>query len=89
MSNHYSLDAHLQRINLVDSNICRCGNGYDDIDHAVWDCADNNAARERLLNTLEAQGRQPNVPVRDVLGTRDLCYMQSIYVFLQMSSIRV
>ncbi|XP_055645367.1 uncharacterized protein LOC129781874 [Toxorhynchites rutilus septentrionalis] len=36
MSNHYSLDVHLHRINLVQSNVCRCGNGYDDIDHAVW-----------------------------------------------------
>lgn len=89
MSNHYSLDAHLHRISLVDSNICRCGNGYDDIDHAVWQCVDNYAPRERLLNTLEAQGRQPYVPIRDVLATRDLCYMHAIYVFLQMSSIRV
>lgn len=89
MSNHYSLDAHLHRINLVDSNICRCGNGYDDIDHAVWQCMDNYAPRERLLNTLEAQGRQPYVPIRDVLATRDLSYMHAIYVFLQMSSIRV
>jgi ribonuclease HI len=89
MSNHYSLNTHLHRINLVENNVCRCGNGYDDIDHAVWHCSDNYAAREHLLNTLEAQGRQPYVPVRDVLATRDLCYMQLIYVFLQMSDVKV
>ena len=59
------------------------------VDHAVWQCTDTDAARAHLLNSLEAQGRQPYVPIRDVLGNRDLCYMQSIYVFLQMSSLKV
>ncbi|XP_062561782.1 uncharacterized protein LOC134225599 [Armigeres subalbatus] len=55
MSNHYSLNAHLYRINLVDSNLCRCGAGYDDIDHVVWFCSENDASRERLLDTLVAR----------------------------------
>ncbi|XP_062541669.1 uncharacterized protein LOC134219323 [Armigeres subalbatus] len=55
MSNHYSLNAHLYRINLVDSNLCRCGAGYDDIDHVVWYCSENDASREQLLDTLVAR----------------------------------
>uniref|UniRef100_A0AAG5DTQ8 RNase H type-1 domain-containing protein n=1 Tax=Anopheles atroparvus TaxID=41427 RepID=A0AAG5DTQ8_ANOAO len=89
MSNHYRLDAHLHRIHLVDSNICSCGNGYEDIEHAVWQCQELNACRENLLTALAAHGRQPQVPVRDVLAIRGIAYMKCIHDFIKQANIRV
>ena len=89
MSNHYTLNAHLHRIKLVDSNHCVCGEGYHDIEHVVWSCAENRVARSLLVDSLRARGRPPNVPVRDVLGRLDAEYMFAIYEFLKNIQVSV
>ncbi|XP_055631931.1 uncharacterized protein LOC129771858 [Toxorhynchites rutilus septentrionalis] len=89
MSNHCSLDALLFRFNLASSNLCVCGQGYHDIEHIVWSCEVYLIARSNLKNSLRARGRQPNVPVRDVLARLDLDYMSHIYVFLKSIDLRV
>ena len=83
MSNHYTLDAHLHRVGLAATNPCVCGDGYHDIEHIVWSCAEYRGPRSQLIDSLRARGKQPNVPVRDVLGRLDLQYMSVIYVFLK------
>ena len=89
MSNHYTLNAHLHRIKLVDSNHCVCGEGYHDIEHVVWSCAEYRIARSLLVDSLRARGRSPNVPVRDVLGRLDVEYMFAIYEFLKIIHVSV
>lgn len=89
MSNHYALDAHLYRIGLAGNNVCSCGQGFHDIEHLVWSCQDYCAARSKLTDTLRARGRQPNVPVRDVLAIRDIPYLSAILQFLQDADLKI
>lgn len=89
MSNHYALDAHLFRIGLAGSNVCNCGQGFHDIEHLVWSCQDYCAARSQLMDTLRARGRQPNVPVRDVLAILDIPYLSAILKFLGDAHLKI
>lgn len=83
MSNHYLLNAHLYRINLKDDNLCGCGEGYHDIEHIVWNCPENLHARSQLLDSLRAQGRQSDFPVRDILASQDVPHLLCLYRFLK------
>ncbi|XP_058820729.1 uncharacterized protein LOC131682937 [Topomyia yanbarensis] len=89
MSNHYSFDAHLRRIGLAESNHFVCENGYHDIEHVVWLCAEYCVARSQLIDSLRARGRSPYVPVRDVLASRDHPYIFLIYIFLKTIDVQV
>jgi ribonuclease HI len=89
MSNHCSLSTSLCRVNLSDTNVCGCGNGFHDIEHLVWSCEMLSFARTKLIDSLRARGKQPNVPVRDVLALVDIEYMHEIYSFLKSVDIRV
>lgn len=89
MSNHYSLDAHLHRIGLTSSNVCECKQGYHDIEHVVWSCEKYQTARQQFQNTLQNCGKQPDIPVREILASRDLEYMQLLHVFLKSIDIFV
>lgn len=89
MSNHYTLGAHLYRIGLAEINVCSCGEGFHDIEHLVWSCSQLWAARSQLVDTLRARGRQPNVPVRDVLAIRDIPYLSAIVQFLGDAEIKI
>jgi hypothetical protein len=89
MANHSYLGAMLFRVKLADTNICICGHGYHDIEHVVWSCEELTLARANLIDSLRAQGKQPNVPVRDILARLDLVYLKEIYVFLKSADIRV
>ncbi|XP_055529426.1 uncharacterized protein LOC129721179 [Wyeomyia smithii] len=70
MSNHYVANAHLYRINLVDSNLCECG-GYEDIDHIVFVCPKYHRARAKLIDSLRKQEVTFTMQVRDVLASRN------------------
>ena len=89
MSNHYTLNAHLRRIGLVDNNHCVCGEGYHDIEHIVWSCAEFRDARSLLIDSLRARGRSPNIPIRDILAHLDVEYMFAIHQFLKKSNVSV
>ncbi|VDO16643.1 unnamed protein product [Brugia timori] len=89
MSNHYSLNAHLFRVGLRDSNLCDCGQGYQDADHIIWSCAEHRDVRYELYDSLRARGKQLNVPVREILAVRDLDFMKLIYEFLTNSDNRL
>ena len=89
MSNHYRLDAHSFRIGLAATNVCVCGDGYQDIDHVVWTCERYSSLRSQLEDTLRARGRLPKVPIRDILGKLDLESLFPIYRFLKESDLVV
>jgi hypothetical protein len=79
----------LYPVNLAGSNVCSCGQGYHDIEHVVWSCAVHLVARANLEDSLRARGKQPNVPVRDVLARLDLVYMKELYLFFKAIDLRV
>uniref|UniRef100_A0A1Q3G4W4 Putative i-11 aae n=1 Tax=Culex tarsalis TaxID=7177 RepID=A0A1Q3G4W4_CULTA len=89
MSNHYSSKAQLYRINMSDTNLCDCGQGYQDIDHLVWACPDLHDHRTKLKDTLRARGRPPEIPIRDALSFMDLDTLYSIYQFIVDSKISI
>ena len=89
MTNHYTLNAHLRRIGLVDSNHCVCGEGFHDIEHVVWSCAEFRVARSLLVDTLRARGKSPNIPVRDAMARLDVDYMFAVHKFLRENNISV
>lgn len=91
MSNHTTLNAHLFRIGLSDSNLCKCGKGYHDIEHVVWACPSNQFKRDMLIDSLRAQGRQHQimVPVRDILVGQDLPSLVCLYNFLKSVKVNI
>jgi len=89
MSNHYGLNAHLFRIGLAEDNKCACGAGYHDIEHIVWSCKEYLPSRAQLYDSLRARGKQPGVPVRDVLANLDVPYLLCLYTFLKSADVRV
>jgi hypothetical protein len=34
--NHTGTRSHLQKINIVQDDLCQCAMGYDTIDHGLW-----------------------------------------------------
>ena len=89
MSNHYTSKAHLFRIKMSDTNLCDCGQGYQDIDHIVWACPEHRDHRKKLQDTLRARGRPPEIPIRDALTTNDLDILLPIYQFLKNSKVSI
>lgn len=55
----------------------------------IWSCAEHRGVRSEFYDSLRARGRQPNVPVRDILALRDLEFLKLIYVFLTNNNIRL
>ena len=93
MANHYSCNAHHFRIGLSESSLCECGQGYQDIDHIVWFCSKINSAfrdaRANLSDFLRDKGRPPNMPIRDLLATKDLPTLLELYRFLKATEVKV
>lgn len=89
ISNHYALKSHLYRINLTDSNMCECGVSYEDFDHILWSCNRFNESREQLKKDLQAIGKRNYLPIRDILGCKDIKMLQLIHVFMSKNKIRI
>ncbi|XP_024947841.1 uncharacterized protein LOC112495454 [Cephus cinctus] len=51
-SNHYSLAASLARIQILDSPICECKEGIEDLNHIIWQCSLFDNERNLLLKKL-------------------------------------
>ena len=81
MSHHYAMNKHLQRIGIVDSNVCSYGNGFHDIDYVILPFVDFEITRPALLSTVQAIGRGPEVPIRDVLGFSDYEYARILHKY--------
>ena len=88
MSNHYKLDAHLFRINLASSNVCGCAEGYHDIEHLVWSCAEHSLSRSRFVEILRTRGKH-RLPVRDILAGQDPEYMLLLYKFVRSMDVKI
>lgn len=79
ISNHYICNSHLHRINLKDSNLCDCGDFYEDIDHIVFVCSKYVLPRiESLKNIVNC------IPgsVRDILGSKCPSILKLLFDFL-------
>lgn len=89
ISNHYALASHLYRINVVESNLCPCEKGYQDIDHVIWSCNMYDSHRSNLVTELAAAGKRINVPIRDILASKDIVFMTIVNRFILQASIKI
>jgi ribonuclease HI len=70
ISNHTCLRNHLNRIAIVESPVCECGEDYETLEHVLWACSRFREERRHLLVELNRLGTPMFVPVRDLLGDR-------------------
>jgi hypothetical protein len=68
ISNHTCLQTNLNRIRILDNQICECK--YHTLEHLLWACSRFRAEWRQLIIELLHQGTPTNVPVRDLLGGR-------------------
>ena len=59
MLNHYALNAHLSRFNIVESPVCDCSEDYQTIDHILWRCPNRCEGRDDFIKKVEELGCQP------------------------------
>jgi hypothetical protein len=84
MLNHYALNAHMYRFDIVDSPMCDCGSNYQTIDHVFWECPLRQEGRDQLVNFLTALNLIPG-EMRYLLCLNDLtpeCYIR-LHTFLR------
>ncbi|GAB0098329.1 hypothetical protein DMENIID0001_140480 [Sergentomyia squamirostris] len=62
MSNHYGLNAHLNRIGITYTAMCPECNEYLNIDHVLFRCPANAAGRHELVSSCF-----------ELTGSRDIC----------------
>lgn len=79
MSNHYISNSHLYRINIVDSNLCICGESYQDIDHIIFHCVHYTLPIKNLIDRFKSLGFSLPVSVRDILGCKSLVMMKILF----------
>ena len=60
--NHYALNSHLERFEIVDSPLCECNCNYQTVDHIIWECNIRVGGREAFIHHIEALG----LPTGDV-----------------------
>ena len=56
MLNHYALNAHISRFEIVERPLCDCGINYQTIDHILWECNIRESGRQQFTQLLEANG---------------------------------
>lgn len=83
MSNHYICNSHLYRINIKDSNLCDCGESYEDIDHIVFQCRKFILPRKKLINNIVNLNHPIPISVRDILGTKCYPVLKILFEFLK------
>jgi hypothetical protein len=70
ISNHTCLQTHLNRIRILDNQICECGDDYHTLEHLLRARSRFNVERNQLIIELLHQGKPTNVPVIDLLRGR-------------------
>lgn len=89
ISNHYTLNNHLNRFSITDTALCTCG-AYQTVDHILFDCADTSRDRQTLLNTLQSLGYRRPLETRHILATTNSGkLLKCIYEFLKRNNFKL
>lgn len=86
-SNHYRMAAHLNRIEIVGSALCDCGNDYATPDHALYDC--ELLYRDDILRTLSRIGVPNGMPLRDMMALHMYEAVNEVAVWFQQTKIPI
>ena len=65
-ANHFRRQAHLHRINIIESPLCACGENYDTPDHAIWDCLEVN--RTVMFRWSQKYHVEFRTPIRSMIA---------------------
>lgn len=88
-SNHYCLNHHLNRVNIVESPICQRCDAYENADHVLFHCP-GLIHRDRLELQLNAIGATRPYEIRNILATcRSAATIRTICEFLDNNDIKI
>lgn len=87
-SGHCSTPAHLARIGVMDSSMCRCGE-IGDLPHVFFSCSDNSHNVNELIRVLLALGFQAPLSLSEVFYSTRPEVMNLLIEFLYNSRIRL
>ena len=68
---HCSLNKYLNRINVVDTPICDCGEGVETVKHYLLVCGNYEEARDKLRRRVGAQGMRLEILLWDTNYIKD------------------
>jgi ribonuclease HI len=80
ISNHNRTKSHLNRIGIVSTALCSCGDDYESVDHILWRCSLYQATRITLMQQMDCP--EPPTAIRDLLGQRKWKAVQACVSFL-------
>lgn len=90
--NHYRLNHHLCRVNIVGSPLCeKCG-AYESVDHVLFECPAPILLQHRpaLVQRLRADGFQPPYISRDIMATTTSARtVRALHKFIVISDIKI
>ena len=86
-SGHCQLNAHLYRMNIVNSPNCECDEVPQNLDHIVWFCPLYDTGRADMINFLTKAKVPIYSPVTDIFLEQPIRVLRGILKFLYENSI--
>ena len=86
-SGHMQLNQLLQRMHIVNSAACECGEAQESIEHVVWFCPFYDQDRSELLSTLEKENIPLYSSIADIFLTRKLDVLKKLLNFLYQNAV--
>ena len=86
-SGHMQLNAHLFRMNIINTPNCDCGEVPQNVDHIVWFCPLYNIGREEMFNFLTRKRVPVYAPVTDIFLEYPIPVLKGILKFIYENSI--
>ena len=85
---HYQLNAHLHRMNIVDSPDCECGLPQS-IDHIVWICPLYTQGRSKMYDSLVNAGVVAYSSVTNIFLEQPIQILAEVLQFLYLNAILI
>jgi hypothetical protein len=89
MANHTCVRTHLNRIKIVEEQLCVCEENDETIHHLLWDCKRFQNERTQLLLDLSVVGINPSTSIRDLLGCQQWKGLAVICSFFKRYKINI
>lgn len=71
-ANHYNLAESLARKGYIESELCSCGNGKEDIDHVIWFCTRYDHLRASVMRNFAKKDIEYGENVIKIVNRKDI-----------------
>lgn len=88
-SDHYSLNASLFKIKVVDNSSCTCGYEIQCINHIIFQCEIYDEQRKKLYNELSKFRMFPPFDINIFISDPKSIMMKKIFLFLQNCNLNI